>query len=79
MEHWGLVTFRETALLYQEGISSTANKQRVATVIAHEVSLCNKKFYSCRTFPCVHGEHIVYIFDERERSLIIVEMVLPSK
>lgn len=38
MEHWGLVTFRETALLYDEKISSTANKQRVATVIAHEVS-----------------------------------------
>ncbi|KAG4074313.1 hypothetical protein HA402_008722 [Bradysia odoriphaga] len=39
MEHWGLVTFRETALLYESGISSTANKQRVATVIAHEVKL----------------------------------------
>lgn len=38
MEHWGLVTFRETALLYEEGISSTANKQRVAGVIAHELA-----------------------------------------
>ncbi|XP_037030240.1 glutamyl aminopeptidase isoform X2 [Bradysia coprophila] len=38
MEHWGLVTFRETALLYESGISSTANKQRVATVIAHELA-----------------------------------------
>lgn len=41
MEHWGLVTFRETALLYDSGNSSTANKQRVATVIAHEVRLCH--------------------------------------
>lgn len=38
MEHWGLVTFRETALLYDESISSTSNKQRVATVIAHELA-----------------------------------------
>lgn len=38
MEHWGLVTFRETALLYDENNSSSANKQRVATVIAHELA-----------------------------------------
>nr|XP_022919548.1 glutamyl aminopeptidase-like isoform X1 [Onthophagus taurus] len=38
MEHWGLVTFRETALLYDSKISSTANKQRVATVISHELA-----------------------------------------
>lgn len=38
MEHWGLVTYRETALLYEPGISSSKNKQRVATVIAHELA-----------------------------------------
>lgn len=38
METWGLVTFRETSLLYDDKISSTANRQRVATVIAHEVA-----------------------------------------
>lgn len=38
MEHWGLVTYRETALLYNETISSTANKQRVASVVAHELA-----------------------------------------
>lgn len=38
MEHWGLVTFRETALLYDEKISASSNKQRVATVIAHELA-----------------------------------------
>ncbi|CAD6993566.1 unnamed protein product [Ceratitis capitata] len=36
MEHWGLVTYRETSLLYDEEVSSTTNKQRVASVIAHE-------------------------------------------
>jgi aminopeptidase N len=38
MEHWGLVTFREVNLLYEEGVSSTINRQRVATVIGHELA-----------------------------------------
>ncbi|KAJ8956780.1 hypothetical protein NQ314_006655 [Rhamnusium bicolor] len=38
MEHWGLVTYRETALLYTETTHSTSNKQRVASVIAHELA-----------------------------------------
>uniref|UniRef100_A0A1I8PGY6 glutamyl aminopeptidase n=1 Tax=Stomoxys calcitrans TaxID=35570 RepID=A0A1I8PGY6_STOCA len=38
MEHWGLVTYRETALLYDKDISASSNQQRVATVIAHELA-----------------------------------------
>ncbi|XP_031332738.1 glutamyl aminopeptidase-like isoform X5 [Photinus pyralis] len=38
MEHWGLVTFRETALLFDNKISSAKNMQRVASVIAHELA-----------------------------------------
>lgn len=38
MEHWGLVTYRETALLYSDSTHSSANKQRVATVVAHELA-----------------------------------------
>jgi len=38
MENWGLVTYRETALLYEPGISSLMNKQYVALVIAHELA-----------------------------------------
>lgn len=37
MENWGLVTYRETNLLYDENESSSINKQRVATVISHEL------------------------------------------
>ncbi|KRT82230.1 Peptidase, partial [Oryctes borbonicus] len=36
MENWGLVTYRETALLWDETESTSNNKQRVASVIAHE-------------------------------------------
>lgn len=38
MEHWGLVTYRETALLYTNTTHSTINKQRVTTVVAHELA-----------------------------------------
>ena len=38
MENWGLITYRETALLYDNFSSSTSDKQRVAVVIAHELA-----------------------------------------
>ncbi|KAH9297886.1 hypothetical protein KI387_029568 [Taxus chinensis] len=38
MENYGLVTYRETALLYDEKHSAASNKQRVATVVAHELA-----------------------------------------
>lgn len=36
MENWGLVTYRESALLAEEGVSSVRTLQRVTTIIAHE-------------------------------------------
>ena len=38
MENWGLITFRESDLLYEEGVSSSFQKQRVAMVVAHELA-----------------------------------------
>lgn len=37
MENWGLITFRETNLLYDPEESASSNKQRVATVVSHEL------------------------------------------
>uniref|UniRef100_A0A8C2Z766 Aminopeptidase n=1 Tax=Cyclopterus lumpus TaxID=8103 RepID=A0A8C2Z766_CYCLU len=37
MENWGLITYREVNLLYDRNQSSSYNKQRVASVIAHEL------------------------------------------
>ncbi|NXW42897.1 AMPE aminopeptidase, partial [Nyctiprogne leucopyga] len=37
MENWGLITYRETNLLYDPIESASSNKQRVAAVIAHEL------------------------------------------
>lgn len=36
MENWGLITYRETALLFDPTQSSASIKQRVALVVAHE-------------------------------------------
>ena len=38
MENWGLITYRETALLFKDGVSAKTNKQRIATVISHELA-----------------------------------------
>ncbi|XP_003798224.1 glutamyl aminopeptidase isoform X2 [Otolemur garnettii] len=37
MENWGLITYRETNLLYDPEESASSNKQRVASVVAHEL------------------------------------------
>ncbi|XP_029428704.1 leucyl-cystinyl aminopeptidase [Rhinatrema bivittatum] len=38
MENWGLITFRETALLYDNETSSILDKRFVTAVIAHELA-----------------------------------------
>ncbi|XP_015517541.2 uncharacterized protein LOC107222622 [Neodiprion lecontei] len=36
MENWGLITYRERWLLWQDGVSTTRDKQNIETVGAHE-------------------------------------------
>jgi len=38
MENWGLLTYRETVMLYDENHSPITNKQQIGNVIAHEIS-----------------------------------------
>ncbi|KAL5018116.1 hypothetical protein ScPMuIL_003838 [Solemya velum] len=38
MEHWGLITYREVNMLYDEREASSNNKQRCTLVIAHEMA-----------------------------------------
>jgi aminopeptidase N len=38
MENWGLITFRDTALLYDPQSSTETSKERVAEVVAHELA-----------------------------------------
>lgn len=38
MENWGLITYRESSILYSETISSQSDRDRVVEVIAHELA-----------------------------------------
>eukprot|EP00092_Neocalanus_flemingeri_P026889 GFUD01029145.1.p1 GENE.GFUD01029145.1~~GFUD01029145.1.p1 ORF type:complete len:1053 (+),score=224.11 GFUD01029145.1:199-3357(+) len=38
MENWGLITYRESALLYEPGKSSLSDQEYVAIVVAHELA-----------------------------------------
>ncbi len=38
MENWGLIIYRETALLFDPQVSSALNKLRVAEVVVHELA-----------------------------------------
>lgn len=38
MENWGMITYREVRLLYDEKTSSSIDKQRIAKTISHEFS-----------------------------------------
>lgn len=38
MENWGLITYRMTAILYDEVESSLLSRQWIAVVIAHELA-----------------------------------------
>ena len=38
MENWGVITFRDTALMVDPSKTSLANRQRVAEVVAHELA-----------------------------------------
>ena len=37
MENWGLVLYRESFLLYKDGISTALDKNTIAVVISHEL------------------------------------------
>lgn len=38
MENWGLITYRETSILYEPEETSAASHQWVAVVVAHELA-----------------------------------------
>ena len=38
MENWGLITYRTTAVLFDESTSDARYKNRVAYVVAHELA-----------------------------------------
>lgn len=57
MENWGLITYRETAILYDPHETSITAHQWVATVIAHE--LAHQVSYLLLTRTCFQGFFVV--------------------
>lgn len=45
MENWGLVTYRSTAVLFDEGKSDSRYKNRIAYVVAHGMPFICIIFY----------------------------------
>lgn len=66
MENWGLLTFRETALLYDANVSTSLAQQRVATVITHEQVCVLKYMYKTINFTilylciCIIDSYVVW-------------------
>lgn len=73
MENWGLVTYREVDILINEAKASSQQKQRVATVVAHELAhqwFGNLVTMTCKNavfFVCVH----LCVCDRGKRGLSI--------
>ena len=42
MENWGLITYRTTAILFDEEHSDARYRKRVSYVVAHGISITNK-------------------------------------
>ena len=38
MEHWGMITYRETSMFFEKGVSSEADREWIAIIVAHELS-----------------------------------------
>ena len=56
MENWGLITYRETALLFKPGVSALGNKQRIATVIRYRsLDECTRNYPLRRYFLGAHN------------------------
>ena len=50
MENWGLILYREPALLYNPDFSTTADKQYVEEVVAHELGHMVQDYKYCQFF-----------------------------
>ena len=59
MDNWGLITYREVALLYEPGKSSPSDREYVATVVAHE--LAHQWFGDLVTMEWWDGYVIIFV------------------
>ncbi|KAL6254853.1 hypothetical protein P5V15_014192 [Pogonomyrmex californicus] len=86
MENWGLVTYRESVMLYDEKESSVLSQQKVATLIAHELAhmwfgnLVTPEWWSCLWLSEAFATYFEYFATaEIEQSWNITEQFLMYK
>eukprot|EP00095_Tigriopus_kingsejongensis_P012300 maker-scaffold692_size110616-snap-gene-0.19 protein:Tk12300 transcript:maker-scaffold692_size110616-snap-gene-0.19-mRNA-1 annotation:"aminopeptidase n" len=86
MENWGLITYRETALLFKPGVSSLAYKQRVAVVISHELAhqwfgnLVTPAWWTDLWLNEGFASYVEYLgVDSVEPEMKIMEQFVPSE
>ena len=58
MENWGLITYRETRMLYDESVSTERNLASITLAIAHELShQVSKAYFLCLYFLFYNVPH----------------------
>lgn len=57
MENYGLITFRETAMLFDPGVSSINKKMTVASVVGHE---CAHQWFGNLVTPSCEFKNFFY-------------------
>ena len=64
MENWGLILYRETALLYDPAVSAANNQQRVAYVVAHELAhmVCIISLIYIMRNVTLHAKWVIFYF-----------------
>ncbi|CAG9772621.1 unnamed protein product [Ceutorhynchus assimilis] len=86
MENWGLITFRESSLLFDNFSSTVEDKRTVATVLSHEIAhqwfgnLVTPKWWNDLWLKEGFATYIEYLgVDHAEPSWKILEEFLPSE
>ncbi|XP_066252731.1 aminopeptidase N-like isoform X1 [Euwallacea similis] len=86
MENWGLITFRESSLLFDNYSSTVEDKRTVATVLSHEIAhqwfgnLVTPKWWSDLWLKEGFATYLQYLgVDHAEPSWRIMEEFLPSE
>lgn len=76
MEHWGLVTYRLSRLLYKEDESAVSDQHRINLIVSHE--LAHQVDFVCCFIDRTSSLSLKSVFDFHFYKYLIVVFVIPS-